>query len=298
MMLDLDELLRGVVLPGALVVVALSLGWRVWRRGESPTPRWVNGVTLGIAFAAGLLAINRVWPTLPPRGYRDWLVLLGPLLGGLTLLLPLAARAPRIAVRPVRLLLLSAGAALAVGVIVSGRSHAFGPYELWTWLLVAFLCTYVAMLSADAIAPRLPTWTLSLVLTLYVAVGAWLLGVGGSRLLAQYGGALATTTAATFLFSLLLRRFTLAGGGAAVLVAMQAALLLVGVLFSEMPRYEATLLLLGPVALWIGLLLPPRLGWQRLLVALLGGLLPLAVVAVLGAQRFLAVLREAAELGY
>jgi len=81
-------------------------------------------------------------------------------------------------------------------------------------------------------------------------------------------------------------------------VALLGALLLVGVLFSEMPRHEAALLLLGPAALWLGQLLPSRPGWQRAIVALLAASIPLAVVVILGGQRFLAILKEAAELGY
>lgn len=295
MMLDPDEVLRGVALPGIAATGLLLLAWGTWGGGAAPTPRRLNGLAVGLAFAAGLLAINRGWPAFPPRGYRDWLVLLGPTLGMLALLLPVARRLPRLPVRP---LLLGIFAAAVVGVLLPGRSHALGPAELWTWLLLAFLCLHVAMLSTDAVSTPLPAWVVALVLALYAGVGACLLGAAGSRLLAQYGAALAATTGAAFLVSLLLRRFTLAEGGAATLVALLGAILLVGVLFSEMPRHEAALLLLGPLALWLGRLVPSRLRWQRAVAALVASMVPLAVVAVLGGQRFLAVLREAAELGY
>jgi hypothetical protein len=298
MMLDLDELLRGVALPGAIVAAALSLGWRIWKRGQTPAPRWLNGLVIGLAFAAGLLAINREWPTVPPRGYRDWLVVLGPSLGIVMLMLPLSRRLTTRLALTAYAVLLAVGAAAIVGTVLPGRSHALTSGEMWTWLLVTFLCLHTAMSSAEIVAPRLPSWALPLVLTMYAAVSAWLLGVGGSRLLAQYGGALAATTGATFLVSLLLRRFTLAGGGAAVLVALLGALLLIGVLFSEMPRHEAALLLLGPTVLWVGMILPSRLGWQRILVAILAALVPLMIVVILGGQRFLVILKEAAELGY
>ena len=298
MMLDRDELLRGVLLPGAITAVVLALGWRVWKRGETPAPRWLIGLTIGLAFASGLLAINRDGPRLPPGGYRDGLVLLGPTLGVLALLLPMFASLPRQLLLPTRSLLLALMSAAVVGTILPGRSHALGPSEMWTWSAVAFVGIYLAMNLGEAAAARLSGWALPVVLTLYAAASAWLLGVGGSRLLAQYGGALAATTGATFLVSLARRRFTLAGGGVAVIVALNAALLLVGVLFSEMPRHEAALLLLGPTALWLGLLLPRRLGWQRTVAAVLAGMLPLAIVVILGGQRFLVIMKEAAELGY
>ena len=284
-MLDLQDFLRGVLLPGFLAGIGLVLVWRPWRRAEAlPRERSWAALLFALAFFASYSALFEP-PPRPFTGTRvlggvDWSIWIALVAGPL---LFLGSFLGRFAFATWVLL---AGAMLFTVPRAMVRYHWSGA-EAAVWL--GGLAVLLALVWAATAGLGRRTERASLPIVLLVAATGLALcsGLSGSALIAQTVGVLCACLGAAMIVAFWRPGFRLDTGDLTFVVLVLFALGLCARFFSELPGVDALLLCAAPLAAWVGELpfLRDRSPAQRGLARCLAAALPVGIAvsrAILG----------------
>ncbi len=282
-----------VLLPAALMGVALFVSWGAWSRHHRfARGHWGGAVGIAAAFFAGFVLLKS-WPAMPPDRADAWQV---------WLVIPLAAMG--VAQRwwgekwyvaaPIRLAV--SGGFLAL-LLRSHLEHRWNCADAWVWLGTLTLAAALFWHSLERVASFRGGASLPLSLWSLCAIGAGVFALSGSAFFGQLSGALAGAFGAAVVLAWWSRGITLAGGTLSVFAPVYCGLVARGYFHAEVPVYSAVLMYLAPFALWWGeeRRVKFQRPWKAALVRLAVISAPMAVAALLA---YLFVFRSAGETGY
>ena len=235
--------LLGLLAPAVLAGVVLLLGW-IGRRAQPDGRDWLGALAVGGGFALGHALFLRDLPSFPPQQATAALfyVACGAVLVGLVASagwgwrasvarLAVSLATPWLVLRNLAARWEETRAVGELGVLGLGLFAVWSASERW--------------------ARRRPGASVPLALWLCAAASSWALLLGRTSSYAQLGGVLAATLGAAVVVAWLRPALALVGGaGAAVLV--NGALAITGAYIAYLPREAAALLVLAPLAGWLG----------------------------------------------
>lgn len=280
----IQMMLYGAVLPGALSMILLVVGWRAWRWGGGDGGFWSGAVATAGSYIIAVWATTGVKPWLPVA-VQDRLPYLA--IGiGLLALLDAALRLPRM-VRALLLLASTAGASWVVLWPVVPHQFTAREAAIGVALMTGVLAVLVAVVDWSARHVRGPA--IPLAMFFWTACTATVVGMSGSQSLGQFVGGLAAASSAALLVSLRAKSLSLNRGAAFVLITMTLLTLATAFCYGypvsplhALPLVGAPLLCAVGMLPWIRRMRPLR---QALLIALLV-LIPSATAASLAAIEF------------
>lgn len=263
--MGIELALKAVAAPGLIVLIGLTLAWRVWRAGKTgwsavarreslgrtdalcTSQKWggataivLSGVVLAVAYAVGLALVENQMPKLPPHVAEHtlfWVALLGALAGLLEM--------PRALPWSVRLLTRYSIAAIGVWLITRRKLEMGAWDERTTALAVAGVTLGVVIWWSvlDALASRVRGAAVPVIVSglagatapLLIFHAAW---AGGGNL----AGVLASAFGAMTLVAVWRRDVTIGPGGAAVAGLVFPSLLWTAWLWGYFQPWQWTLL--------------------------------------------------------
>lgn len=280
-MVDIELILRGIVLPAVVTLVVLALASRPWRRRRERGPGWAAPVAIGGGFLAGFAALFG-WPGLPPGEHWQRIIYIGCLaiVAGAVETTPRRAAALRWLVR------VAVIGIIAWGVVPDWKELA-DTRMVWMAVAGGMVCFGWVSLRRAGRSGR----TLSPLVSLFVIVSAISLVMLQSRnaRLAQAAGVLAAAIAASGVACGWKRAGLSWGAAAPVIASLATALALNGWFYNygAVPVASFVLAGLSPASVGLcGMGAIGRLsGWKRwavdfaIAVAPVGVAVGLAMVA-------------------
>lgn len=259
-MLIVNQLLIGVVLPAAIALVALVVGWQPWREldEEAGAARWrLAAAPLGVAggYTATHVAIVG-WPTIPPTNDLHWLAWAAVAAIVVGVVEAFADSTP--VSWGLRVVLYAATLWLSLGFMVE---HHWAVGQAVGWIGGATLLAVLATRALAATSRRHPDVSVPLVMTVAAAGAAVVLVLLGTAKMAQLLGALAATSGAWTVVTWWRGRMPAHRGGTTAFVALFYGALAYGYLstadvpalgeaLSDMPLMAVLLVAASPLALW------------------------------------------------
>ncbi len=261
------------LIPALSAAVVVFLSRLIGRRrggGEQ------TGLALAIGVGMIVAHLGVAWPNWPPVDVTDRL----PFLETLALMLALlevTRPTPGWARWENRVLL----AVLTLGAILEPILQiTLAEPGGAQWVLIVLALWLACWANGEALAARLPATTLLPAWALTVAAAGVALLLTGSAIMGLIGLATASALAGAWVGSLrMIGALTLARGVLPTMVTGIGGLLLTGYVYSSLPSRVALLLLLAPLAGWIGVMGPLRRrgGWISMLALVLATLLPAGI---------------------
>lgn len=271
----------GVLLPGVIAGIVLFVAWR---RFLTPIhSRWSGAV----AFTVGYLIAHFVafgMPSFPPTDATQWLAYLtiAAMVVGLVESFwqaPLWARGVwRWGFSGLVLWLL----------LRSVVEYTWGVPKGLVWLLALSIVMLMFWTALDALAERVKGALLSVLLFITLLGSSIALMLGRSASISQLCGSVTAMTIVSAIVGWQQHNFTLAKGAVSVLTVLLFGFWLNGVFYAYLPMVTAVLLMLSPMAGWLGQTPTMRRlpAWQSVSVQILVAL-SLVVVANIIAVRLM-----------
>ena len=267
--------LLGVLLPAAIAAGVVLLA--ALTRKRHPDSRVTDvGSALGIggAFIVGFWAASD-WPSVPPRQANEWLaVVLLPAAFVVACLGTLPRRGTRSAWAG-RVLLGTAIVPLLARPVIENEWSA---QQALVYMDGAILLLLGGWLAMAHLARKQPSTALPLVMMLTGgAIGVTLM-MSGTNVLGQYALSTAGALGAVAIVGLCWRSRHGAAGAVDVAAVVLAALLTGGMLYADLPLWNALLLSGAPLLAWIGMMPGVRdwRPWARVLIQCIAVAIPLA----------------------
>jgi hypothetical protein len=263
----------GVVPATIAAGIAIVAGFVARRFGNEGAGQAAVALALGAGTIAAQCAV--AWPHVPPIDVTDrlpWLVGLVMVLG----LLESTHPSPGWARWENRLLVAVVALALVLGPVLGPEWPSRRDLTIEGGLVVAIL---FAWFNLERMGSGRSTAVLGPALLAVAGGTAPALLFAGNAVLFRVAGGLTAALGAVWVVSWWLSDRTLSRGGVPVLTVTVAALLLVGSIYSSLPREAAILLAAAPLAAWPAFAGPARrlAAWQSALLATVLCLVPVAI---------------------
>ncbi len=248
---ELQDFVRGVLLPGFLAGIGLALVWRPWNRApaeeRAPKRAWA-ALFFAIAFFASYAALFEP-PPRPFTGTRtlggvDWTIWIALVAG------PVLFAGSFLGRFAVALWALLAGAVLFAVPRAMVRYHWSGG-EAAVWLAGLAILLLLVGCATTGLGRRTERASLPIVLLIAATGLSICAGLTGSVLLAQTTGGLCACLGAAMIVAFWHPRFRLEAADLSFVVLVLFALGLCARFFSELRGVDALLLCAAPLAAWM-----------------------------------------------
>lgn len=237
-----------LVLPAVVAGLAWFISWRLWNgHGAAPQKHWGGPVALAGGYIAAYLVIVS-WPPFPPISASHRMFYLAAFACFIALGESWWARHAYTR-WPVRI----CTTALFAGYLLHPLlEHTWGPVEGFLWLGALTVATAVTWGFLETLAEKRSGMSLPIALWLTCAMAGAAFALSGSAFLGQLAGALAAVFGAAVVVSLWAGGFSLKSGSITTFALLFSGLLCQGCFFAELPVVSGLLLLVAPLAAWIG----------------------------------------------
>jgi hypothetical protein len=291
--LSTEDVLLGIVLPGAIALIVLFIGWSRWRRNAPrASGHWAAPVAFAIAFVTGFIELNHGVPSFPPAESSHRLFFLVP--GLLLIALVLNLRK-----------LTTIGAALIVA-IVSAAAFRYGlafkfrtmaPTHALTWTAICAVVVTLWWIALTSYAKSSPRIAAPLALFILAGATSVLFMLSDTLSNGRCELTLLAAAAAAVLAAAIFRHFSFArSGGIFMFVILTTLLIGHSYLTAGLTTLDMSLLLSAPIVLWLASLIPLRMKpRKRVVVHLVLLSIPLGIATARAAVAFNRANRTASQ---